>query len=65
MRQDVVALTKLLIGAPDDPDKPGLMERVRLVESRHRGEKWALMIVIGLVISDIVVRGIAWYRGAP
>ncbi len=65
LRQDVLALSKLLIGCADEPDKAGLVERVRILEANHRMVKWLAGIAIAVVIGDVVTRAIALYRGVP
>lgn len=65
VRKEVSALTKLLIGASDDPDMPGLVERMRLLEANDRIAKWAVGIIGAAVIVDVVTRFIGLYRGVP
>jgi peptidoglycan hydrolase CwlO-like protein len=65
LRNDIAQLTMLLIGSPDDSDKPGLVERVRSLEANNRTVKWLSMLVAAVLISDIVTRFAAWYKGAP
>ncbi len=65
LRKDFTALSKLLIGCADEPDKPGLVERVRVLETSLRIIKWIAAIAIVVVIGDIVTRALALYRGGP
>jgi hypothetical protein len=65
LREDVVALTKLLIGSPDNPNTPGLVERIRSLETSERSIKWVGGLVMIVLIGDIVTRFIGWYRGGP
>jgi len=65
LREDVVTLTKLLIGSPNEPDKPGLVERIRSLEANDRAVKWVGALVAVVLVGDIVTRLIGWYRGGP
>ena len=66
LRKDIAELTVLLIGSADCPDKPGVMERLRMVETwkgtTSKRVNWAGGIVFGAVLADIVIRFIAWYK---
>jgi len=65
LREDVMALTKLLIGSPDNPNTPGLVERIRSLEASERAIKWVGAIVTVVLIGDIATRFIGWYKGGP
>jgi hypothetical protein len=65
LRQDLTALSKLLIGCADEPDKPGMVERMRSLETNQRMVKWIACVAIVVVIGDVVTRAIALYRGLP
>jgi hypothetical protein len=65
LRQDVVALSKILIGSADKPDEPGMVERIRLLEMNQRLVKWVMGIVVVVVIGDVVTRAINLYKGMP
>jgi hypothetical protein len=65
VRKEVMALTKLLIGVSDEPDTPGLVERVRTLEANGRIAKWIAGIIGAAVIVDVETRFVGLYRGGP
>lgn len=65
LRKDLQGLTNLLIGASDEPDKPGLVERIRILEASQRLVKWLVGAAVLIVLADGVTRAISLYRGIP
>lgn len=63
LRVDLQELKKVLIGASDEPDKPGLMERVRSLETNERVIKWLAGLVAIVLVGDVMTRLISWYLG--
>lgn len=64
-RDDITALTKILVGCTDEADKPGLVERVRLLEGAVRLVKGIAWVIGTILLGDIVMRLISWYQGSP
>jgi len=65
LREDIQKLSTLLIGCTDEPDKPGLVERVRILEGAAKLVRWVSGIIVMLIISDVVTQLIKIYRGVP
>jgi hypothetical protein len=65
LRQDLTALSNLLIGCAEEPEKPGLVERIRILEGNQRMVKWLAGVAIVIVIGDVVTKAISLYRGMP
>lgn len=65
LQADIQGLTNLLIGCKEEPDKPGLVERVRMVEGAIKLVKWVAGIIMALIVGDVITRLLAWYRGTP
>ncbi len=43
----------ILMGDPNNPEKPGLVERIRIVEKWQAGERWALLVLAALFLADL------------
>ena|SRR5690348_10737924 len=62
LKADMRTITKLLVGSPEEPDKPGWIERVRQVDARVReveeyvkGEKDARTYYSRLVVGALLL----------
>jgi hypothetical protein len=68
VKASVDTLVCCIVGTPNNPDKPGVMERLRLLEEWKRvatkAVTWVGAIVLGAIIIDIVTRWIGWYTRA-
>jgi hypothetical protein len=61
--EKVDKILAILIGNPDDADKPGLVERLRGVEKWQSGEKWGALVLGGLFLTDLGIEVLKMWKG--